>query len=70
VIEGIHDAIIVEECPDYPDDPCIQLLQKDRAAEPIHVVWGIPKGYNKPAVLVTAYRPNPERWHNNFMKRR
>ena len=30
-----------------------------RAGEPIHVVWGIPKGHDKPVVLVTAYRPDP-----------
>jgi len=70
VIEGVQEAIILEEYPHYPKGPCILVLQKDTMGKPIHVVWGIPKGYNKPAVLVTAYRPNPERWDENFMKRR
>jgi len=70
VIAGIHDAVIVEEYPHYPKGHCILVLQKDRAGKPIHVVWGIPRGYNKPAVLVTAYRPDPELWDENFLKRR
>ena len=69
VIAGVHDAVVVKEYPDYPKGPCILVLQMDRAGKPIHVVWGTPKGYNRPAVLVTAYRPDPERWHNNFTKR-
>jgi len=70
VIAGIHDAVIVEEYPNYPKGPCILVLQKDRTGKPIHVVWGIPMGHNKPAVLVTAYRPDPKLWDENFMKRR
>lgn len=27
---------------------------------PNHVVWGIPIGKSSPAVIVTAYRPDPE----------
>jgi hypothetical protein len=45
-------------------------LQKDRMGMPVHVVWGIPKGYDKPVVLVTAYRPDPTRWHETFTRRR
>ena len=69
VVAGIQEAVVVEEYPNYPKEPSILLLQKDRAGESIHVVWGIPKGYDKPVVLVTAYRPDPKRWDQNFMKR-
>ena len=37
---------------------------------PIHAVWGIPKGHATPAVLVTAYRPDPSRWEDGFTRRR
>jgi hypothetical protein len=38
--------------------------------KPVHVIWGIPKGKDSPAVLVTAYRPDPERWSDDFLGRR
>lgn len=70
VVAGVPEAVVVEEYPSYPKGPSILLLQKDRAGHPIHVLWGIPRGYDKPVVLVTAYRPDPERWNKGFTKRR
>ena len=70
VVSGIRDAVLVQEYPSYPKGPCILLLQKDKSGLPIHVVWGIPKGHDKPVVLITAYRPDPERWDESFTRRR
>jgi hypothetical protein len=70
VIEGIRGAVIVEAYPDYPKGPSILVMQKDGAGAPVHVVWGIPKGHDTPAVLVTAYRPDPERWDETLTMRR
>ena len=36
-------------------------LQRDAAARPVHVVWGIRKDNQGPAALVTAY-PDPLLW--------
>lgn len=70
VLGGVVEAVVVEEYPNYPKGPCGLFLQKDRDGTPIHVVWGIPKGHDKPLVLVTAYRPNPRQWDETFMRRR
>jgi hypothetical protein len=70
VLSSVQETVVVEEYLNFPKGPCVLFLQKDRAGEPIHVVWGIPKGHDRPVVLVTAYRPDAERWDKTFTRRR
>ena len=70
IIDGVMAASVVEEYRQASKGPSALVLQKDDAGVPVHVVWGIPKGFDAPAVLVTAYRPDPDRWSADFTKRR
>jgi hypothetical protein len=70
VLAGVKDATVVEEYPDFSKGPCVLALQIDGQGKPIHVVWGIPKKDSSFAVLVTAYRPDPARWSDDFTRRR
>lgn len=69
VVEGVEQAVLVEDYPTFPKGPSVLLLQSDQNQKPIHTVWGIPKGHQSPAVLVTAYRPDPARWNSTFTER-
>jgi len=70
VLNGVVTAIVVEDYPTFPKGPCVLVLQRGADGSPIHVVWGIPKGKSSPAVLITAYRPDPEQWSSNFTRRK
>ena len=70
LIAHLPEAVEVEHYPDYAKGPCVLVLQKDLQGKPLHVVWGIPKGASSPAVMVTAYRPDPDRWTGDLMGRK
>jgi hypothetical protein len=70
VIEGVQDGIVVEDYPTYVKGPCVLIFQLDHERQPLHVVWGIPKNFSSPAVVVTAYRPKPQLWSEDFLRRK
>jgi len=69
IVIGIKSGVIIEAYPDYHKGPCLLLLQNDNQGDPIHVLWGIRANTTEPAVIITAYRPDPLRWKNQFKDR-
>lgn len=70
ILSSIENVRIIEDYPDFVKGPCVLVLQYDRDLQPLHIVWGIPKGHKKPAVLVTAYRPDTDKWTEDFLRRK
>ena len=69
LLTGVSSAVVIEEYPEYPKGAAVLVLQRAVDGSPVHAVWGVPRGYNRPAVLVTAYRPDPSIWDETFTGR-
>jgi hypothetical protein len=70
IVTGSPKGVVLEEYPEYPKGPCVLTMLKDREGYPVHAVWGIPHGSKSPAVLVTAYRPDPEHWVDGLRRKK
>ena len=70
--EIVHTVSTGEIIEDYPDDwphPSCLIYGKLPNGEPVHSVWAYERSTSV-AVLVTTYRPDPERWHDSRTRRR
>ena len=48
----------------------LHYVHYDRQGNGVHVVWGILKEADGPAVLITACRPAAERWSDDLRRRK
>lgn len=69
LLAGVASGVVVEEYPDYPKGAAVLVLQRTADGGSVHAVWGVPRGYNSPVVLVTAYKPDPDQWNVTFTQR-
>ena len=69
-VDGVPDAIVVEDYPDAIRGPSVLVLQRGVDGRPLHILWGIAAETDGPAVVITAYRPDPARWSDDFLKRK
>jgi hypothetical protein len=70
LVASIGSAAVLEDYPAYYSGPAVLVLQFDANGAPLHAVWGLEKGTDEPAVLVTAYRPDPSLWSDDFRTRK
>ena len=69
LLTGAGSAVVVEEYPEYPKGAAVLVLQRTVDGSPVHAVWDVPRGYNRTAVLVTAYKHDPSLWDETFTRR-
>ncbi len=60
---------VIEFYPEFAKGPAVLLFQRANDNRVVHCVWGIPKGFDEPAVLITAYIPDPARWDAQLKRR-
>ena len=68
VIECTENGKIIEQ---YSDDalfPSCLVLGKCKAGKPLHLVVGLDA--NEMCCMITAYRPDLDKWENDFMTRK
>ena len=70
LVASIVSAVVLEDYPAYHTGPAVLVLQYDANGAPLHAVWGVEKGTDEPAVLITAYRPDPSLWSDDFRIRK
>jgi hypothetical protein len=68
ILASVLDGEVIEEYPDDKPFPSCLILGVTADKEPVHSVWA----YNSEsswAVLITVYRPDPERWIDGRIRR-
>jgi hypothetical protein len=67
-LETISTGEIIEQYADDKPYPSCLIYSKLGSGDPIHTVWAFNRATNS-SVLITAYRPDPERWIDGKIRR-
>jgi hypothetical protein len=66
--ESISTGEIIEQYPDDKPYPSCLIFSKLANGDPIHTVWAFNNETNS-SVLITIYRPDPQKWIDNKIRR-
>lgn len=66
VLEVLENGKIIIDYPDEQPLPCYLILGKSKGSETFHVLVGV----GEVVSFITAYRPDPEKWSNDFSIRK
>ena len=69
ILAGLPSAVAIEDYPDANRGPSVLVFWRDENGNPLHAVWGIHASNADKAVLITVYRPNPNLWTPDYLKR-
>ena len=70
IVAGAAAGEVIEDYPTFHKGPALLMVERDGTGAPLHVVWGIETGTLEPAVIVTAYHPDPSQWSQDFKVRK
>ena len=70
VLAGAAAGAVIEDYPHDEAGPAVLMLQRDAGGRPLHVIWRIAAATAGPVLLVTAYRPEPAQWNEDFRVRK
>ena len=68
VFETISTGEIIEQYPDDKPYPSCLIYSRLETGDPIHTVWAFNRATNA-IVLITTYRPAPQRWIDGKIRR-
>ena len=63
VLYSVQKGEIIEHYPNDTPYPSCLILGWTSSEDPVHSVWAYNRD-NRWAVLITVYRPDPQRWYN------
>jgi hypothetical protein len=68
ILTSISEGETIEQYPEDKPYPSCLILSKNAKGEPIHTVWAY-RSETRSSVLITVYRPDPQKWIDGKTRR-